>query len=88
MISAQSARARAPVYEMFVTGAPPLSFDLGEVCWVPNPPFTDLLNLLVLIATPSVFDTQRLRASLVWLLRNRAHRYRATGVFGELKLVP
>ena len=58
--------------------------DLGEVRWVPL--FTDILDLLVLIITPSVFDTQRLRASLVWLLYNLrpiAHIDTATGVFGK-----
>ena len=53
-----------------------------------EPPFfTDLFDLLVLIVTPSVFDTQRLRASSVWLLYNLRPIARidiAIGVFGEV----
>ena len=50
-----------------------------------TPLFTDLFDLLVLIVTPSVFDTQRLRASSVWLqynLRPIARIDIAIGVFG------
>ena len=57
--------------------------DLGEVRWVrTNPLFTDILNLLVLIITPSVFDTQRLRASH---LRPIAHIDTATYVEEVIK---
>ena len=62
--------------------------DPGGVCWArTNPLFIDLFDLLVLIVTYSVFDTQRLRASPVWLLYNLRPIARidiAIGVFGEV----
>ena len=45
-------------------------------------PFIDLFDLLFLIVTPSVFDTQRLRASLLYNLRPIARIDIA--VFGEV----
>ena len=51
----------------------------GDLLGSNNPPF---LHLMVLIVTLSVFDTQCLHASLVWLLYN-LHPI-VTGVFGEV----